>query len=294
MQPLPETASRRIRRRVLSWLPSRHRARLRRVYERTTAPAVRATATFHDEGSTIIVAIADGPTVRIFPECRPAIERQFTDPEAAAEFGRFMQYAARPGTLFDVGANNGLFALVYCLGGPGHRAVAFEPSPPLADIIRRLAALNGVDARLAVVEKAVAESVGQRDLLLDDRGGYVQSAAFAGTTDGAWRTLQMPTTTLDDELERQLPTLVKIDIEGYEHEALLGAGTLLTRIRPTILLELHLNYLNARRIAPSQVVAILSRHGYELATLTGQPRSGRDIDRSWASVLHLVATPADR
>ncbi|CEF48537.1 unnamed protein product [uncultured bacterium] len=293
MSTSPETSSRRVRRQILSWLPDGPRTWLRRFYERVSAPADRAQATFTDCGATVVLQIAGGPSITLLPQARGDIERQFRDPEAAAELSRFMSYTADPGVLFDVGANYGLFALVYCLANRQSRAVAFEPSPRLAATIRQLADLNGVADRLRVVDKAVAEAIGVRELLLDLRGGYVQSAAFAGTTSGSWHTATLPLTTLDHEVAVVRPTIVKIDIEGYEHEALLGADMLLADVRPMIFLELHLNYLQARQIAPSDVVALLTRHRYRLEDLRGRRRSVRGIARSWASVLHLTATPLE-
>jgi hypothetical protein len=122
----------------------------------------------------------------------------------------------------------------------------------------------------------------------------VQSAAFEGTTHGEWQKTSMPLTTLDAELRAVSPTLVKIDVEGYEHEALLGADTMLRDLRPTIFLELHLNYLNARHITSSSVIRLLTGRGYRLTDLSGAHRSEGDIGRSWASVLHLVAIPGDQ
>lgn len=288
-----ETPARRLRRGVLALLPAGQRARLRRLYETLRAPSAGASATFTAEGEMFAVAIDGGPTIRFLVGCRPDVERHFTDREAAAELDRFMRRARASGVLFDVGANNGLFSLIYCLMHPANRAIAFEPSPRLADLIQRLARLNGVDSRLQVVAKAVAETSEKRDLLLDTRGGYVQSDQFDGTAHDGWQQTRIETTTLDAELDASArPTIVKIDVEGYEREVLLGASRVLAAVRPVIFLEVHLNYLQHRGILAVDVIRPLTACGYGLSDLSGRRRTEGNIGRSWASVLHLIATPA--
>ena len=286
------TASRRLRRASLSLLPPRQRAALRRLYETTMAPPTGARAVFTERDGTVTIQIDGGPDIRIDPACRSAFELHFTSREAAAEVGHILQSARCAGVLFDVGANSGVFSLLYCLAHPQNHAIAFEPSAELAERIRRLSLLNGVGDRLQVIAKAVADSTEERELLLAGRGGFVQVAPFDGTAQNEWRRVTIEATTLDSVLAAgERPTIVKIDVEGFESEVLRGARTLIASSRPTFFLELHLNYLEQRRISPVDVIRELTAHGYDLVDLRGHSRTARDIQRSWASVLHLIARP---
>jgi hypothetical protein len=67
----------------------------------------------------------------------------------------------------------------------------------------------------------------------------------------------------------------------------------LEEIRPVVFLELHLNFLEERRISPVAVVSLLVRQRYVLLGLDGRRMSERQIGQSWASVLHLIARPAE-
>jgi len=89
----------------------------------------------------------------------------------------------------------------------------------------------------------------------------------------------------------ETPTLVKIDVEGFELEALRGAAHVLEHIRPVVFLELHLNFLEERRISPMSVLDELTSRGYRLFRLSGRPLSSLRAARSWASILHLIARP---
>jgi FkbM family methyltransferase len=285
--------SRPIRRAALSLFPSARRAVLRRLYDAATTPRPGARIDVSRTETGGVLTIARGPSIAIPAECQADIEQHFSTREAAAELECFMRYARTPGFLFDVGANNGLFSVAYCLAHPANRAVAFEPSSPLVERIRQMARLNGVEERLRVVAKAVADSAGERQLMLATRGAFVQVAAFAGTAQNEWQSVAIDTTTLDLESAGEVaPTLIKIDVEGFESEVVRGASSLIATARPTIFLEVHLNYLEQRRIAPLEVTGPIAACGYDFTDLAGRRRSERSIAKSWASVLHIVCNHA--
>jgi len=169
--------------------------------------------------------------------------------------------------------------------------VVFEPSQLFVGRIRELLRLNDLGGRVAIVAKAVGSEPSEQELLLDEEGGYVQAAQFPGTVRGSWRKIVLQTTTLDAECGRLgfSPTLLKIDIEGYEWEALQGADRILDEFKPEIFLELHLSYLEHRGLNPREVVARLERHGYRFWSLMDKPLASRQISGSWSPVVRLIA-----
>jgi FkbM family methyltransferase len=285
--------SRLIRRAALSMFSAPHRAKLRRLYDAATAPRVEATVGIVQTDTGSLLTITGGPSVKIPETCHGDVQQHFATREAVAELVRFLRDAGAPGCLFDVGANNGLFSVVYCLMHRSNRAVAFEPSQHLVKRIREMAELNGVADRLKVVAKAVADSPGERQLMLATRGAYVQVAAFEGTAQNEWQSLRIETTTLDLESTGDaVPTVLKIDVEGYEAEVIRGAAKVIATDRPTIFLEVHMNYLEQRGISPVEVTGVLAKADYEFRDLAGRRRSVRSISESWAPVLHVIGKPA--
>ena len=141
----------------------------------------------------------------------------------------------RQGDVFyDLGANIGFFTLLASrLVGSGGAVVAFEPDPANRRVLEANVARNGI-ANVEVVEKAVA-----------GRSGALRFAAVESTRSRFARNdepgIEVPVTTLDDFVAEgwPVPTLVKLDIEGAEVEALDGARALLTQHRPTIVCEVH-------------------------------------------------------
>jgi FkbM family methyltransferase len=153
-------------------------------------------------------------------------------PGQALRLASFYLRFVGPGDLaFDIGAHVG--NRIRAWRRLGARVVAVEPQPALARVLR---GLYGRDPGVSLVEAAVARTAGSLDLHLNLPNPTIATASapfiaaagrapsFAGQTWAA--TVRVPALTLDALIARHgLPRLIKIDIEGYEAEALAGLGT---------------------------------------------------------------------
>jgi membrane glycosyltransferase len=130
--------------------------------------------------------------------------------------------------VFDVGAHVGDRVAVF--RRLGARVVAVEPQPAIIKVLR---VLYGRDRAVAIEPQAVGRRSGTVNLKLNLANPTVSTAspAFVQAADGAagwegqaWtRTIQVPVTTLDELVERHgMPVFIKIDVEGFEAEALAG------------------------------------------------------------------------
>jgi FkbM family methyltransferase len=129
--------------------------------------------------------------------------------------------------VFDIGANVGTMTAVFA--SLGAKVVAVEPNPDCVRHIELTSSREGVE----VLQAAVGERNGLAELDVSDRKdkmsslstGWREAVAKAnGEYDGMWnRKLTVPMITLDTLIERyELPFYIKIDVEGYEGEALIG------------------------------------------------------------------------
>ena len=146
----------------------------------------------------------------------------------AALYGRFV----KPGdVVFDIGAHVG--DRVAAFRSLRARVVAVEPQPALARVLRLL---YGRDKNVIVVETAVGRAAGETELMLNIDNPTVStlSAAFVRAAQGSvgwegqsWtRRLRVPVTTLDALIAAHgRPAFIKIDVEGFEAEALAGLST---------------------------------------------------------------------
>lgn len=200
-------------------------------------------------------------TVRGIPfRLDESLRRFNTDGEE--ELQSALEKHLKPGSLFvDVGANFGLHSLLAChLVGEQGAVLAVEPVPANLRLLRRNLHLNGFTQRSRIVAKAlVAEPCGELEMTVEP--GLSPAATLSASTDG--KTVLVPTTTLDDCLsgEVRLPSLVKIDVEGAEHEVLKGARSLLER-GPTLLVEVHRFALPHFHSSPEQLRDYLAGFGY--------------------------------
>jgi FkbM family methyltransferase len=163
------------------------------------------------------------------------------------------------GTLYDVGANIGVYAGWGArLVGPSGVVHAFEPVPTTRAILERIVALNRL-ANVRIVPRAVGSTPGTLELHVVQGASGLTSAAAQGHPSPAVR-VAVPVTTLDAHAAESAtrPDLVLIDVEGYELEVLRGAPRVLTHARPpAVLFESHAEHLARCGTDVGEIVAWL-------------------------------------
>lgn len=207
-----------------------------------------------------------------------------------------------PGDSFvDGGAHFGLFTLVAAARvGSGGRVLAFEPTTATRERLARNVQLNAFD-NVEIVPAALSSDVGTAaftvfDVIgsglnhlgpVDARGGHVETVAV---------------TTLDAALSErrcERPTLVKLDLEGAEHAALLGAKRMLAEARPDLLLEVERSHLARLGASPDDLETLLRPYGYSffrIDEVDGNPVLSAilGIDRVGVRPNVLATTSPDR
>jgi FkbM family methyltransferase len=178
----------------------------------------------------------------------------------------FVRRLLAPGDVFvDGGANVGLFTLVAAaqVGRTGN-VLAFEPGRAVRLRLLENIVLNGL-SQVEVLPLALSSQPGQASFRVFDIGGA--GLNHLGPTDGeAGEVETVALTTLDAALipdDRRRLALIKLDLEGAEHAALLGAAEVLRECRPDLLLEIEPAHLRRMGSAAEQVASLLKPHGYQ-------------------------------
>lgn len=144
--------------------------------------------------------------------------------------------------------------------GSEGKIIAFEPVPANLQLLRRNLSLNGSDSICEVFECALT-SEGGRDMEMTIEPGLSPAASLAENFEG--EKIRVQTRTLDECLDRDAPTpaLIKIDVEGAEHEVLKGASETLKK-GPDLLIEVHTFALPSFDSSPEQLSQYLAEFGY--------------------------------
>jgi FkbM family methyltransferase len=158
------------------------------------------------------------------------------EPHETVAFRRLL----RPGFhVADLGANVGWFTFLAALCiGPGGHVTAFEPRAPTVDYLRRSVSLNRLDDRISVLQNAVGDRSGTVSLTWAPASRNPGSTRLGepGDNDEGQLTEMRKLDTLLSEAKLDF---IKMDIEGAEGLALIGADAVLRANRPFILCEIN-------------------------------------------------------
>ena len=156
----------------------------------------------------------------------------------------------------DVGANRGVWT--HRLATLCPRVYAYEPNPKMFAILEAARPANAVVQRVALSDQTGTASL---KVPKSKRGYSNQHASletnWPGFTDVG--VVEVATARLDD-LDLEPCGFIKIDVEGHEPAVIAGAGCLIARDRPTLLVELEERHSD-RSIEAS--IASVEALGYE-------------------------------
>ena len=176
-------------------------------------------------------------------------------------------YLSAGSTFVDLGANEGYFSVLAAkLCGPSGQVVVIEPQERLLPVIAENFRLNGIE-NPGVRNVAVSDAPGTATIHLspDVNTG---TSGLSNNSKYKVSTQQVATTTLEQLLDGENTTrvdLMKVDIEGFEYEALLGSPQVFAQHRVRALaLELHPSILAARGKDATGITKMLEANGYTL------------------------------
>jgi len=176
--------------------------------------------------------------------------------------------------VWDIGANVGYYTepLLKAVGTDGH-VVAIEPSPASVQIILKKTGTH--DTRFTLAQVALSSSEGFAPFTV--RADSTSCTNRLGVeADGT--AIQVRVTTGDALLgEVKVPTIIKLDVEGYELEVMRGMSRVLSspQLR-AVFIEVHSALLEkaGEKDAGHKICKILEGHG---------------LNPTWVDFSHIVA-----
>lgn len=167
----------------------------------------------------------------------------------------YVLHATGPTDVFvDAGANAGSYTVLAC-GCRGARGYAFEPVAETYERLVRNTRLNNLDHRVHCMRMGLGSSRGFLHFTdTEDDMNHV-------TPDGAGGT-PCPVVRLDDVLEGDTPSIIKIDVEGFEIPVLEGSENILQNPRlHSVLVEMN-GFASRYGLDEERIFHLLGRHGF--------------------------------
>lgn len=202
----------------------------------------------------IWAAVLHGPGQGLLLALPPRVGVDIASGEVEPNVQAAMLQWLRPGSLFvDVGSNVGFFTLLGArLVGPAGTVVAFEADPEVCSWLKGNVSRNAFNERVRIESAAVWRHSGpilfeRADPSVTPDRGTGHLAREYGADPVKSQVLRVEGTSLDDYFTAagagtsglRLPDLVKMDLEGSECDALLGAEKLLSARRSVWIVEVH-------------------------------------------------------
>jgi FkbM family methyltransferase len=155
-------------------------------------------------------------------------------------------------TVFDCGANIGIFSRWALARGAGH-IVAYEPEPENFALLQ----LNTAGRSVECINAAVCGEYGSMPLYIGASNG-IHSLQKIRNRDS----LEVATVDLAAEIERDKPAAIKVDIEGGEY--LTPALYDLPRFVRAVAIEIHLTKSEWREFAAMELIQSFKAQGFQI------------------------------
>lgn len=173
-------------------------------------------------------------------------------------------------TVVDIGANRGQFSLAVRQWAPGAVVFAFEPLPGPAAIF---GSVFKSDSKILLHKAAIGLKAGKATIHVsasDDSSSLLpisqtQEALFPGTGEGRTKTIRVGR--LADFIASEdiaAPAMLKLDVQGYELEALRGCEDMLGRFSQ-VYVECSFVELYSGQALADEVITWLRERGFLLS-----------------------------
>ncbi|MCW0220735.1 MAG: FkbM family methyltransferase [Prosthecobacter sp.] len=203
------------------------------------------------------------------------------------ELKDFLDLACGCQRLFDLGASAGIFSALFANTRSGGSVLSIEPDGKSFRLLAETAKLNQKsDMDWHLLQAVVTDKPGKVAFRSVEFGGNIVAADEGNPIES--HSLESLFAT-----SGYIPDIIKLDVESYEYDVLLGAVDWLKTHRPRLFLELHWKQLEDRGLNPEDLLKVLSDIGYRWGSLKDFVSLARySLDNSGVVRIPLIASPS--
>ncbi|MDA0362264.1 MAG: FkbM family methyltransferase [Proteobacteria bacterium] len=167
-----------------------------------------------------------------------------------------LHFLKKTDTFYDIGANVGAYSIL-ASGARGCRSICFEPVPSTFDRLVDQIQINRIESLVDARNNGVGDINGI--LQFTNNKNCINQV---NTDPNYTNTIEVDVITLDDNFDPKTPTMVKIDVEGYE-KFVIDGGDLFFSNPNVIALLVEINGSGRTfAIQDSEIAKKISSHGF--------------------------------
>jgi FkbM family methyltransferase len=195
----------------------------------------------------------------------------------------FYEYAKKSKVIYDIGANIGYYTLIASKAiNKNDKVYAFEPFPENVSVLKSNIEANE-HQNIQVLDFAISNNVGVASFSNSDNN-VANTLCEDSPTFKENKSIEVKTTTIDELVFNntiEAPDLIKMDVEGTELEALIGAEKTLKEHHPIIFLSTHNCHIPGIH---KKCIDYLVNIGYQIEYLNFRENKTKNDD-PWYEVL---------
>lgn len=168
--------------------------------------------------------------------------------------------------VLDIGGHIGLYATAFGqLVGKSGRVYSFEPTPSTRSVLSQTVSLNHLENIVSVQPEAIAKERGETTFYISDNLTDNSNSLVDFRDNQTSRGIKVPLISIDDFATTiGHINFIKIDVEGAEYEALLGAKNTLVNHKPTCILALHPKQIQSNGNSLADIWDVVKQYGYQV------------------------------